>query len=289
MTLIGIRVVHKSKIFSSPSLGEGVISSLDGRYVTISFDCGKAKKYDLETVIKAGIVKAIDAEDQNTIAETLNEIKKTEEDRKLLEKEQKAAEAAKKAAEEEAMRAEVSKKTGHASKPVAKSVRVDGERMVFWVFQGKTFDIEAKNGYIWAPIYDQAGNEPHHWKRLIDVRQGDVILHGCDGLLKAISVAKGACFDCMQPKELEDENLWGAAGRMVECEYEIIENPIKTSNYRTDIIKHSAALYAPFDKNGNGNMGYLYEIDPELVKIFVAETINKNPGLTALAHITSLT
>ena len=99
MTLIGIRVVHKSKIFSSPSLGEGVISSLDGRYVTISFDCGKTQKYDLETVIKAGIVKAIDAEDQNTIAETLNEIKKTEEDRKLLEKEQKAAEAAKKAAE----------------------------------------------------------------------------------------------------------------------------------------------------------------------------------------------
>ena len=289
MNLIGIRVVHKSKIFTSPSLGEGVISSLDGKYVTISFDCGEIQKFDLEIVFKAGIVKPVDAEDQNTIAEAINEIKKAEENRKLLEKEQKAAEAAKKAAEEEAIRAEVSKKTGHTSKPVAKSVRVDGERMVFWVFQGKTFDIEANNGYIWAPIYDQAGNEPHHWKRLLDVRQGDIILHGCDGLLKAISVAKGACFDCVQPKELENEQLWGAAGRMVECEYEIIENPIKTSNYVTDIIRLCISKYAPFDKNGNGNRGYLYEIDSELVKIFVSETIKKNPKLAAIAHITALT
>jgi hypothetical protein len=288
MNLIGIRVVHKSKIFSVKSLGEGVISSFDGKYITILFDCGETKNFDLETVVKTGIVKAIDAEDQNSIVDKINEMKKSEEDRKRLEREQKAAEAAKKAAEEEAKRAEVSKKTGHKPKPVTKSVRVDGERMVFWVFQGNTFDREFKNGYIWAPIYDQAGNEPHHWKRLLDVRQGDIILHGCDGMLKAISVAKDKCFDCIQPKELESEKLWGADGRMVECDYETIEDPIKTSDYKSDIVRLCTGLYAPFDKNGDGNMGYLYEINSDLVKIFVSETIKKNPRLAAIAHITSL-
>lgn len=91
--------------------------------------------------------------------------------------------------------------------------------MIFFVFQGNTFDKEFNGGYIWAPISNKAGNKFHHWEKLLDVRAGDIILHGCDGYIKAISIAKTSCFDCVQPEELVVEDLWDREGRKVECDY----------------------------------------------------------------------
>ena len=207
---------------------------------------------------------------------------------KQLEEQRRREEEAKRAAEEEAKRAAITKRTGYTPKPVAVSQRVEGKRMIFWVFQGKSFDREFRGGYIWAPISNQAGMNPHHWTRLIDVRKGDIILHGCDGMLKAISVAKGSCFECKRPRELEVEDLWDADGRMVECDYVSVMNPIKTATFVSDIIRLCQAKYSPFDKDGNGNMGYLFEINRELAKIFVAETVRKNRYLSAIEYITEL-
>ena len=72
MDLIGTRVIHTSKLFSSPSMGEGEITEFDGKFVTILFDCGETKKLDLCTVIKAGIVKAFDVEIQQSIVDFIN-------------------------------------------------------------------------------------------------------------------------------------------------------------------------------------------------------------------------
>ena len=72
MDLIGTRIVHKSKHFSSTSMGEGVITDFDGKLITIVFDNGASKKLDLCTVIKAGIVQAIDSEIQQKIIDFIN-------------------------------------------------------------------------------------------------------------------------------------------------------------------------------------------------------------------------
>ena len=72
MDLIGIRIVHKGKHFSSPSMGEGVITDFDGKLITILFDNGESKKLDLCTVIKAGIVQADDSEIQQMIVDFIN-------------------------------------------------------------------------------------------------------------------------------------------------------------------------------------------------------------------------
>ena len=72
MDLIGTRIVHKSKHFSSTSMGEGVITDFDGKLITIVFDNGASKKLDLCTVIKAVIVQAIDSEIQQKIIDFIN-------------------------------------------------------------------------------------------------------------------------------------------------------------------------------------------------------------------------
>ncbi len=44
-------------------------------------------------------------------------------------------------------------------------------------------------------------------------------------------------------------------------------------------------LYTPFDKDGNGNMGYLYDIDPRLASIFLQAAAEKNENVKDLDYI----
>lgn len=170
-------------------------------------------------------------------------------------------------------------------------IREEGKRMIYWVFQGQSFDREYLGGYIWAPKYSKGyknNKPPHYWTRLDEVQKGDIILHGCKGELAAVSVAQDKFFDCKQPKELEREGLWDTDGRMVKCEYTLIKNPIKTSNYRKEIIEKCNYKYSPFDKNGDGNMGYLYRLSRDIAKLFIEETVESNKDLRLLDFIKEL-
>ena len=62
-------------------------------------------------------------------------------------------------------------------------------------------------------------------------------------------------------------------------------DPIKTSEYRDDVLKYCQVKYAPFNKDGNGNMGYLYDIDPKLASVFLKASANKNADLGNLNYI----
>ncbi len=50
-------------------------------------------------------------------------------------------------------------------------------------------------------------------------------------------------------------------------------------------IKWLNVKYAPFDKNGNGNRGYLYDIDNKLASVFLKEAEKQNAELSDLDYI----
>ena len=54
------------------------------------------------------------------------------------------------------------------------------------------------------------------------------------------------------------------------------------SSYKDTIKEYCNVKYAPFDKDGNGNMGYLFDIDPRLAAFFVQEIAKKNAGIIDL-------
>jgi len=279
MNLLGAKVKHKM-------FGIGKVVEVNDTYIMVTFSL-RTIKFQYPTAFES-FITAVDEDVQAYVMKVIENAKRDEEEKKKLEQQRRREEEARRVAEEEAKRTAISQKTGYTPKPVALSQRIEGKRMVFWVFQGKSFDKEFHGGYIWAPISNKSGTIPHHWTRLIDVRKGDIILHGCDGMLKAISVAKDAYFECKQPRELEVEDLWDMDGRMVKCDYVSIKNPIKTSAYVSDIIRLCQAKYSPFDKDGNGNMGYLFEINRELAKIFIEESVRKNQYLAAVDYIDEL-
>ena len=273
MDLLNLKVRHK--VF-----GSGIVTDVNGEYLTVQFESKEAK-----FVYPDAFENFLIAEDDAVQTFILGEVNLK---KQAAAEERQAAEAARKA---EAERRLAKKQTALLTKNKKineRPKRIEGKRMVFFVFQGNTFNKEYNGGYIWAPVSDRAGNKPHHWERLLDVRQGDIILHGCDGYIKAISIAKTSCFDCSQPAELAVEELWDREGRRVDCDYTGIKNPIKTIEFKDDIIRLCQVKYAPFDKDGNGNMGYLFDINRELAKIFIKASVKQNKYLADIDYIVEL-
>ena len=149
-----------------------------------------------------------------------------------------AAEAAKRAAEEkkaaedqaklDALKEKAGVKTPSSIKTAKPIERVPGKSMVFLVFQGSTYEEERKGQFIWAPQYTKSGATCHHWDRLMDVREGDVIFHCSNGYIQAISRAVGPCKNCLRPVQNTsdvDWTQWEKEGRSVQCEYHPLVKP----------------------------------------------------------------
>lgn len=45
---------------------------------------------------------------------------------------------------------------------------------------------------------------------------------------------------------------------------------------------------APFDKEGNGNMGYLFDLDRELAQIFMGAIVKANRDLADVDYVSKL-
>ena len=65
-------------------------------------------------------------------------------------------------------------------------------------------------------------------------------------------------------------------------------SPIKTASFTADIIKLSYGSYSPFNRKGGGNMGYLYNINRDLAKIFIKAAVQQNGYLANVNYITEL-
>lgn len=168
----------------------------------------------------------------------------------------------------------VKKAAPKAAEPVAETISV-ADKNIFIVFQGTAFDAESKGGFLWAPLANKEGKKFHYWDRLTEVKQGDIILHGCSGCIQAVSTARGECYDH------ED-------GRRIDCDYVMIGDAVKTADYVEDILSICTMKHAPFNKRGNANSGYLYEMPRELAKIFLRASVAKNPSLQEAGYIAAL-
>ena len=149
-------------------------------------------------------------------------------------------------------------------------------RNTFFCFQGKQFFHEYKGGYIFAGLNPSIS----HWNRLRTVKEGDIIFHGDMQGVLAISVAEGRCFVAKRPQEhyLANDKK-DAEGLMVKTKYQLLKSPIITFEYTKEIIRlqgdHEGKGY-PFNKNGKGNEGYLFNLNKSLAKFFMEEIIKCN-------------
>jgi hypothetical protein len=153
-------------------------------------------------------------------------------------------------------------------------------RNTFFCFQGLQFDNEAAAGYMFA--LDNTSNS--HWNRLKNAKVGDVVFHCCDQQIRAISEIQREAYIGKRP-------LWhfcangkpDKKGLRVDTKYVRLEVPIIISQFKNEIKKlqgDSKDKGFPFDKNGEGNQGYFYNLKKELADLFFNEIIVRNPKLS---------
>lgn len=266
--LLNKKVKHFGKF------GVGTVIEQDDTSITVEFP-PKTCKFQYP----AAFEKFLTAEDKD-VADTISAELKAAKD---------AEEAAKKAAEEqaklEALKAQAASSgkkvsTSKAYKPVQ---RVPGQALTYLVFQGDTYNEERTGQFIWAPKFTKDGRTMHHWDRLMDVREGDVIFHCSDGYIQAISRAKASFEDSARPDfATGDWTNWEKDGRRVDCNYHVLKTPLKHGAYKEKILEYCNVKYAPFDKDGNGNMGYFYDLNQSLAAFFIQEIAKKNPDVLNL-------
>ena len=152
-------------------------------------------------------------------------------------------------------------------------------RSIYLCFQGKQLVNEYDGGYIFA------GLDPSipHWRRLRDVKEGDLIFHASTQGILAISTANGKCFVSKRPREhyLANDRP-DMEGLMVKLSYILLKNPILHCNYKSTIIELQGDTKGkgyPFNYKGGGNQGYLYNLNKELAKFFMNEILKVNPHL----------
>ena len=147
-------------------------------------------------------------------------------------------------------------KFGYKSSP---GVPILARSKLWWVNQGRTYDAEAKGGFIWAPQRNSDGNEQFHWTNVSKVKNGDLICHyNKTQHLVAMSVAKQDAFEALQPAGLEAAG-WEKDGWRVDLEYFELDNPIPKGEIVSSFSSPSRS-HSPFNSQGNLNQGYLYQL-----------------------------
>ena len=164
MNLLNQWVTHST-------LGEGVIIAQDDMYITVEFPSKTSRFQYPDQNTFAKFLKAKDPAVQDAL---LQEI--ADKQREAEEKEAAKREAEERARAEEQARKEAEAAVRKAEKdPPSKTERISGKPLTFYVFQGGTYDIERRGGFIWAPKYGNDGRSLFFWKNLTQVKKGDVI------------------------------------------------------------------------------------------------------------------
>ena len=126
----------------------------------------------------------------------------------------------------------------------------------------------------------------HYWDRLKDLQKGDMLFHADHGNIRAISIVREPHVVAARPvEELVGMYEGDNRGYLVYCNYTLIEDPISAWDYTEETRKYSRVKYAPFNVNGTGNLGYLYELDQHLATLFLEESVKKNPALGELDFV----
>ena len=246
MDLSGKQVSHKK-------YGNGIIqkgpflNSSGASQIAVAFDSGEIKAFIFPDAFEKGFLSTMDLE----IISVIESMHRAEAKRMREEIDRKEKDLAD-------IKTGIQRDVIFSSKP----------SRIFIVHQGKTYKSEYEGGYLWAP---QSGF--FHHEKMTDIHKGDIIFNYSNGIY-AISEALCNTFKFKQPIELYG-NGWDNEGYEVIARYELITPPLSLDPIKGAIVAKRNARYSSFDRNGNANQGYLYELELDIAKLIAAEILKQ--------------
>lgn len=138
---------------------------------------------------------------------------------------------------------------------------------VWWVNQGRTFAHESRNGYFWAPLRNRRGVTPPHWRRMEEVRAGDVVLHYSAGAIRAVSRVQAPPERAAYP-QVDHPEYGGRMGNLIYAEYHYLEPPVPRDSAAR--LRGLPRTEGPFLDSGAIQQGYLFRFQLEALLELVA-------------------
>lgn len=131
---------------------------------------------------------------------------------------------------------------------------------VWWVNQGSTYAASLREGILWAPDANLA-----HWRRMRDVRVGDLVIHYAGGV-RAVGVVTADARSWTRPDGFNEG--WPGVGLMVRVDYRELDRPIKRDDV-PPVLRSNDVPGGAFDKRGAVKQGYLWVATQDLYKWIV--------------------
>lgn len=158
---------------------------------------------------------------------------------------------------------------------------------LFYVFQGVTYELEKKGGYVWSPQLTKDGKKNAGFSNMMKIQKGDFILHNQNGKVVAISIAKNDCEEVDQPRELMEggsSDLWNKEGYRVKLTYYPFDVKLVTADFRQWLIDNYKENSA-FSVNGRGKQQYMCTLDEEHAVFILEKAIEIQASSDVLFHL----
>ncbi|WP_168188588.1 McrB family protein [Thermoflavimicrobium daqui] len=134
------------------------------------------------------------------------------------------------------------------------------EPKVWWVNQGELIEEEHKEGIIWTPIQPVNGRFYYYWGNIIEVEEGDILLHYAKGKIQYVS-------QVISPvEEFKPKADLGEMGRLVRTTYHALEPAIDVYTM-IDLLKGLKIEQGPVDQQGRIKPGYLYRFHLDALRL----------------------
>ena len=145
---------------------------------------------------------------------------------------------------------------------------------IFYVYQGETFNEELKGGFVWSPKLNRKNGKNKGFSTMTKIKEGDFIIHHCNGEIRAISIAETNCYDSDKPSyKIGTGNSWDNDGYRVNCNYILLDNPLKLAEHKKWLKEHYSEESA-FTKSGTGKQQYMCTITEQHALYLLEEAID---------------
>ncbi len=134
----------------------------------------------------------------------------------------------------------------------------------FYVFQNISYMKELSAECLFCPHSPDNHTYPF-WESIGDVRKGDVIFHEFKGSVVAISEAQSEARNANKPYDLDKPE----AGRVLNTLYVVLQNQVEPFSLKEELLPAQPEKLGPFDRNGKGKEGYLFNFNDECAKIII--------------------
>jgi 5-methylcytosine-specific restriction enzyme B len=159
---------------------------------------------------------------------------------------------------------------------ITNGIKIERRRKVWWVNQGKTLQVESKEGILWAPTQTKDGRTLYHWQTMKEVQIGDIVLSYANGAVRFVSEIMSEAIETELPDSLKG-NTWEKTGYLINLRYHELNPSIDLKQFVDELLK-KPIRHGPIDSTGGVKQGYLFRFTMEaLAEIQKAQPETKWP------------